>query len=70
MLSGDNQKTANAIAKQVGIDEAYGNLLPDEKIARVRELTAKYKHVGMIAILADTGATLIVIANALRLLRR
>ena len=48
MLSGDNQKTANAIAKQVGIDEAHGNLLPDDKIARVRELTAKYKHVGMI----------------------
>jgi Cd2+/Zn2+-exporting ATPase len=48
MLSGDNQKTANAIAQQVGIDEAYGNLLPDDKIARVRELTAKYKHVGMI----------------------
>jgi Cd2+/Zn2+-exporting ATPase len=48
MLSGDNQRTADAIAKQVGIDEAHGNLLPDDKIARVRELTAKYKHVGMI----------------------
>lgn len=48
MLSGDNQKTADAIAKLVGIDEAYGNLLPDDKIARVRELTEKYKHVGMI----------------------
>jgi len=48
MLSGDNQRTADAIAKQVGIDESNGNLLPDDKIARVRELTAKYKHVGMI----------------------
>lgn len=48
MLSGDNRRTADAIAKQVGIDESNGNLLPDDKIARVRELTAKYKHVGMI----------------------
>ncbi len=48
MLSGDNQRTADAIANQVGIDESNGNLLPDDKIARVRELTAKYKHVGMI----------------------
>ncbi len=48
MLSGDNQRTADAIANQVGIDESNGNLLPDDKIARVRELTAKYKHAGMI----------------------
>lgn len=48
MLSGDNQRTVDAISKQVGIDEATGNLLPDEKIARVRELTATHKFVGMI----------------------
>ncbi|MEQ1862209.1 MAG: cation-translocating P-type ATPase [Chthoniobacteraceae bacterium] len=48
MLSGDNQRTADAIAKQAGIDEAHGDLLPDDKIARIRELTAKFKHVGMI----------------------
>ncbi len=48
MLSGDNQRTVDAISKQVGIDEAKGDLLPDQKIERVRELLAKYKHVGMI----------------------
>ena len=48
MLSGDNQRTVDAISKQVGIDEARGGLLPDDKIARVKELTAKYKYVGMI----------------------
>jgi Cd2+/Zn2+-exporting ATPase len=48
MLSGDNQRTADAIAKQAGIDEAHGDLLPDDKIARVRALTAEFKHVGMI----------------------
>lgn len=48
MLSGDNQRTADAIAREVGIDEASGDLLPDDKIARVRALTDQYKHVGMI----------------------
>ena len=48
MLSGDNQRTVDAISKQVGIDEAKGDLLPDQKIERVRELLTLYKHVGMI----------------------
>ncbi len=48
MLSGDNQRTVDAISKQVCIDEAKGDLLPDQKIERVRELLAQYKHVGMI----------------------
>ena len=48
MLSGDNQKVVDAISKEVGIDEARGGLLPDEKINRVKELDAKYKYVGMI----------------------
>jgi Zn2+/Cd2+-exporting ATPase len=48
MLSGDNQRTVDAISKQVGIDEAKGDLLPDQKIERVREMLAQHKHVGMI----------------------
>ncbi len=48
MLSGDNQRTVDAISEQVGIDEAKGDLLPDQKIERVRELLALHKHVGMI----------------------
>jgi Cd2+/Zn2+-exporting ATPase len=48
MLSGDNTKTARAIAQEAGIDEAYGDLLPDDKIAKVKELAAKYGSVGMI----------------------
>jgi Cd2+/Zn2+-exporting ATPase len=48
MLSGDNQRTVDAIAKQVGIDEAHGDLLPDQKIERVRGLLAEQTHVGMI----------------------
>jgi Zn2+/Cd2+-exporting ATPase len=48
MLSGDNQRTVNAVAQQAGVDEAYGDLLPDQKIERVRALLAEHKHVGMI----------------------
>jgi Zn2+/Cd2+-exporting ATPase len=48
MLSGDNSRTAEAIAKQAGIDEALGDLLPDQKIEKVRELGKIYGAVGMI----------------------
>jgi len=48
MLSGDNQRTASAIAKQAGIDEAIGDLMPDQKVDHVKKLVAQYTHVGMI----------------------
>ncbi|GAA5117503.1 cadmium-translocating P-type ATPase [Luteolibacter yonseiensis] len=48
MLSGDNQRTASAIAKQAGIDEAIGDLMPDQKVDHVRKLVSQYTHVGMI----------------------
>ena len=48
MLSGDNQRTASAIAKQAGIDEAFGDLMPEQKVEHVRRLVAQYTHVGMI----------------------
>ena len=48
MLSGDNQRTVNAIAQKAGIDEAYGDLLPDQKIERVKALLASERYVGMI----------------------
>jgi Cd2+/Zn2+-exporting ATPase len=48
MLSGDNQCTADAIAKQVGIDEARGDLLPEDKVAAVKALRVKYGSVGMV----------------------
>lgn len=37
MLSGDNQTVTDAVAAELGVDEAYGNLLPDEKYARVEQ---------------------------------
>jgi Cd2+/Zn2+-exporting ATPase len=48
MLSGDNQRTASAIAQQAGIDEAIGDLMPDQKVEHVRKLVADHGHVGMI----------------------
>jgi Cd2+/Zn2+-exporting ATPase len=48
MLSGDNQRTVSAIARQAGIDTAIGELLPEEKLAHVRDLVARHGHVGMI----------------------
>lgn len=48
MLSGDNQRTADAIARKVGIDEVHGDLLSEHKIERVRTLTQEYQYVGMI----------------------
>jgi Cd2+/Zn2+-exporting ATPase len=48
MLSGDNQRTASAIATQAGIDEAYGDLLPDQKVEHVTKLIGSDRYVGMV----------------------
>ncbi len=48
MLSGDNQRTVDAIARLAGIDEAYGDLLPEDKVERIRALVKQYGHVGMV----------------------
>ncbi|AOI56214.1 hypothetical protein WI26_00630 [Burkholderia diffusa] len=40
MLTGDNPHTAQAIARQAGIDDARGNQLPEDKLAAVEELSA------------------------------
>lgn len=48
MLSGDNQRTASAIAKEAGIDEAIGDLMPDDKVRHIKALVEKYGSVAMI----------------------
>lgn len=41
MLTGDNQHVAQAIARDVGIDEARGNLLPEDKLSQIERLSAQ-----------------------------
>ncbi len=48
MLTGDNQLTAMAVARQIGIDDARGDLLPDDKLRIVTELIDSGRRVAMI----------------------
>ncbi|MBV7549409.1 heavy metal translocating P-type ATPase [Pseudomonas sp. PDM26] len=48
MLTGDNVHTAQAIAAQVGIDEARGDLLPGDKLQAIDALYAQGHRVGMV----------------------
>jgi Cd2+/Zn2+-exporting ATPase len=48
MLTGDNPHTAKAIAAQVGIDQAQGNLLPTDKLQVIKNLYAQNHRVGMV----------------------
>ena len=55
MLTGDNQHTADAIAAAVGIDEAHGNLLPEDKLAVVDGLVRRAKPLHGAAPLSRVG---------------
>ena len=49
MITGDNERTAKAIARQVGINEVIANVLPEDKAKKVEELQ-KY---GMVTFIGD-----------------
>ncbi|HLA63178.1 MAG TPA: heavy metal translocating P-type ATPase [Rhodothermales bacterium] len=48
MLTGDNQAVADAVARELGLTEARGDLLPEDKVTFVRELAASADHVAMV----------------------
>lgn len=43
MISGDHQKVAEAIAKEVGLDEAWGDLMPQDKVEAIKKLRGEAK---------------------------
>lgn len=48
MLTGDNQKVAEAIAKQIGITDAMGSLMPEQKVAAIERLRMSEQKVAMV----------------------
>jgi len=48
MLTGDHQNLGNAIAKQIGLTEAKGNLLPEDKVTAIKELIKRDKKIAMV----------------------
>jgi P-type Cu+ transporter len=47
MMTGDNAKTAEAVARKLGIDKVFADVLPEQKAEKVKELQAKGKIVAM-----------------------
>lgn len=48
MLTGDHQNVGNAIAKQIGLTEAKGDLLPEDKVSAIKELIKRDKKIAMV----------------------
>jgi Zn2+/Cd2+-exporting ATPase len=48
MLTGDNRATAEAIAREVGVDEVHAELLPEDKVTKLEEIIARYGAVAMV----------------------
>ncbi|MGI9362276.1 MAG: heavy metal translocating P-type ATPase [Parasphingorhabdus sp.] len=60
MISGDNQKVAGAIALEVGLDEAFGDLMPDDKVEKIAQLSDQ----GGVAMVGDGVNDAPAMANA------
>ncbi|WP_031428515.1 heavy metal translocating P-type ATPase [Flavimarina sp. Hel_I_48] len=48
MLTGDNQKVADAVAEEIGLTDAWGSLLPEEKVDAIKKLKEQESKVAMV----------------------
>lgn len=48
MISGDNQRVADAVGREVGVDTAIGDLLPEDKVAQITLLADTYRPIAMV----------------------
>ena len=53
MLTGDSKTIADSVAKELGLDEVYSELLPSDKVAKVEELLAKKSRKSKLAFVGD-----------------
>lgn len=53
MLTGDSKTVADSVAKELGIDEVYSELLPSDKVAKVEELLANKSRKSKLAFVGD-----------------
>lgn len=53
MLTGDNARVANAVGRQVGVDEVYADLLPEDKVAKIKELRERDGKPQVVAMVGD-----------------
>lgn len=60
MISGDNQSVADAVATEVGLDEAHGDLMPDDKVEFIKKLNKN----GKVAMVGDGVNDAPAMANA------
>lgn len=48
MISGDNQRVADAVGKQVGVDTAHGELMPEDKVAAIGKMGGQGRYTAMV----------------------
>ena len=48
MLTGDNQQVADAVASEIGLTDAYGSLLPEEKVEKIKQLKKEESKIAML----------------------